>query len=98
MGYKILISPRAQSEIENIADYYALNSRIAPQLFIAKIKEAYEKLEKNPFYRIQYKRIRTVKIKRFPYSLYYIIHEEKYRVSILSCFHNKRDPQKRPGK
>jgi plasmid stabilization system protein ParE len=98
MGYKILISPRAQSEIENIADYYALNSSIAPQLFIAKIKEAYEKLEKNPFYRIQYKRIRAVKIKRFPYSLYYIINEEKYLVSILSCFHNKRDPQKRPGK
>jgi len=49
MGYKILISPRAQSEIENIADYYALNSSIAPQLFIAKIKEAYEKLEKIHF-------------------------------------------------
>jgi plasmid stabilization system protein ParE len=40
MGYKILISPRAQSELENIADYYARNSSIAPQLFIAKIKEA----------------------------------------------------------
>jgi len=98
MGYKILISPRAQSELENIADYYARNSSIAPQLFIAKIKEAYDKLEKNPFYRIQYKRIRAVKNKKFPYSQYYIIHEEKYQVCILSCFHNKRDPQKRPGK
>jgi hypothetical protein len=50
MGYKILISPRAQSEIENIADYYALNSSIAPQLFFSqKLKRLTKSLKKIHF-------------------------------------------------
>ena len=39
MAYKILVSPRAQHEIENAIDYYALNSSKAPELFIKFLKE-----------------------------------------------------------
>lgn len=96
MAYKIIVSPRAQKEIENAIDYYALYSVDAPINFIASLKEAYNTLETNPFFRVRYKNVRALKIKKFPHSLYFIINEDKNIVRVLSCFHNKRNPKKRP--
>lgn len=70
MAYKIIVSPRAQKEIENAIDYYALYSVDAPVNFIATLKEAYSTLEINPFFRVRYKNVRALKIKKFPHSLY----------------------------
>jgi len=96
MPYRIIISPRAQKEIENAIDYYALYSSSAPIHFIAILKEAYKVLEINPFFEIRYKNIRSFKLKKFPYSLYFIIYDHKNTIRILSCFHNKKNPNKRP--
>lgn len=49
MVYKIIISPRAQKEIENAIDYYALYSNDAPKQFIAEIKEVYATRNKSFF-------------------------------------------------
>ena len=97
MAYRIIVSPRAQKEIENAIDYYALYSVDAPVNFIASLKEAYNTLETNPFFRVRSKNVRAVKIKKFPHSLYFIINEDKNTVRVLSCFHNKRNPNKRPS-
>lgn len=97
MVYKIIVSPRAQKEIENAIDYYALYSADAPVNFIAGLKEAYATLEINPFYRVRYKNVRALKLKRFPHSIYFVINENQNTISVLSCFHNKRNPKKRPG-
>ena len=96
MIYKIIVSPRAQKEIENAIDYYAMYSVDAPINFLAVLKETYTTLEKTPFYRVRYKNASALKIKRFPHSLYFIIDEDNNTVKILSCFHNKRNPNKRP--
>lgn len=97
MAYKIIVSPRAQKEIENAIDYYALYSVDAPVNFIAVLKEAYTTLVTNPFLSsVRYKNVRALKIKRFPHSLYFVINEDNYIIKVLSCFHNKRNPNKRP--
>lgn len=49
MVYKVIISPRAQREIENAIDYYALYSLNAPVNFIAALQAAYDVLEKTLF-------------------------------------------------
>ena len=54
MAYKIIVSPRAQKEIENTIDYYALYSTDAPVNFITTLKESYLTLETNPFLRVRY--------------------------------------------
>ena len=96
MAYKIIVSPQAQREIENAIDYYALYSADAPTNFVAVVKEAYRTLEQNPFFRVRYKNIRALKLKMFPHSLYFTVHEDTNTVRVLSCFHNKRSPNKRP--
>ncbi len=94
--HKIIVSPRAQKEIENAIDYYALYSINAPINFISALQEAYCILETNPFYRVHYSKIRALRIKHFPHSLYFIINENKNTVRVLSCFHNKRNPNNLP--
>jgi plasmid stabilization system protein ParE len=96
MAYKIIVSLRAQKEIENAIDYYALYSVNAPTNFITALKEAYETLETNPFFRVRYKNVRALNLRRFPYALYFTIKENQNIVQVLSCFHNKRNPIKRP--
>ena len=96
MVYKVIISPRAQREIENAIDYYLLYSVEAPQAFIILLENSYDTLAENPFFRIRYKNIRALKIKKFPYSLYFVIQEKTKTVRILSCFDHKRNPDKRP--
>ncbi len=96
MAYRILISPRTQKEIENAVDYYALYSIDAPANFIVALKEAYTTLEISPFFSVRYKNIRALKLKRFPFTLYFVINEDQNTIRVLSCFHNKRNPGKRP--
>lgn len=96
MGYKILVSPRAQVEIEEAINFYLIESQQAPADFIQSLEATYQSLSINPFHRIQYKNIRALKIHKFPFSLYFIINRTKKTVRVLSCFHNKRSPGRRP--
>ena len=96
MVYKIIISPRAVKEIENAIDYYALYSESASHNLIASITDYYKTLEINPHFSIRYKNIRSLRIRRFPYSLFYVVNEKQKVIRILSCFHHKRNPKKMP--
>lgn len=96
MAYRVIISLRAQKEIEDAIDYYKLHSTDAPLDFIVSIREAYGILERNPFLRVRYKAVRAINLARFPYLLYFVINEKHNTVRVLSCFHNKRNPDRRP--
>jgi toxin ParE1/3/4 len=96
MAYNVIVSPDAQKEIENAVDFYASHSDNVPHIFIKTLIESYHILSVNPYFTIRYKNIRSLKLKRFPFSLYFIIDEKNSIVPILSCFHNKRNPINRP--
>jgi toxin ParE1/3/4 len=96
MAYKLIVSPRAQKEIENAIDYYLLGNTEAPKKFITLLQSTYAILTENPFFSIRYKKVRALKIKKFPFSLYFEINELNNTVRILACFHNKQNPNKRP--
>lgn len=93
MEYKIIVSLRAHQEIDDAIDYYRFYSLNAPVLFIEELKRAYNVLAQNPFFVVRYRNVRAIKIRRFPYSLYFTVNKSKKTVKILACFHNKRNPQ-----
>ncbi len=97
MAYKILVSPRAQQEIENAIEYYIIYGNDLPIKFVASLKSSYNTLGNSPHFRVVYKNIRSLKIRKFPYSLYFTVNEYSKTVRILACFHNKRNPNKRPS-
>ena len=96
MEYKLIISKRAQKDIEKALDFYIGKSTVAPARFIENLQKAYANILDQPFQRLRYKNIRSIKIRKLPYDLYFIINEEKLNIRILSCFHQKRNPNKRP--
>lgn len=96
MVYKVVVNVRAQKEIEEAINFYDLYSDVAPIYFITALKNAYNSLELNPFYRIRYKNVRAIKLRRFPFNLYFSVNEEQGLVTVLSCFNNKRNPKKKP--
>jgi toxin ParE1/3/4 len=96
MAYEVLVSPRAQYEIELAIDYYAQYSALAPSNFIKQLNNAYLLLKNNPFLVVRYKNIRSINLRKFPFTLFFVIDEKAFLVRILSCFHNRRSPIKRP--
>jgi toxin ParE1/3/4 len=97
MAFKIIVSPKAQTEIEDAIDYYSRFSKYAPINFIKSLLRTYRNLENGPYFKIQYRNIRAIKLYKFPYSLYFEIDENEKVVAVLSCFHNKRNPKNLPG-
>ena len=95
MAYSIVLTKRARKEIKKAIDYYELYSNVAPINFSAVLKDAFDTLTTYPFFAVRYKNVRTLKLKRFPYSLYFTVNKKNNTVSILSCFHNKQNPYRR---
>jgi toxin ParE1/3/4 len=98
MEYKVFISTKAQKEIENAIDYYSLINLRAQQKFAFEIIKAYSILIRNPFFAIRYNKIRSLKINKFPYSLFYTINSQKKTIDILAFLHQKKHPRKLPRK
>ena len=96
MEYKLIVSKRAQKEIEGAIDFYREKSQTSTPHFIENLEKSYAYILDRHYQRVRYKNIRSIKIKKFPYNLYFIINEEKQNIRILSCFHQKRNPMKRP--
>ncbi len=96
MGFRVIVSQRAQKEIGNAIDYYSLQSTDAPINFVLELQKTYEKLSEKPFYGFRYKNIRALKIRKFPYLLYFILNEKQLTVNGIACFHGKRNPKRRP--
>jgi len=96
MEFNIRVSPRAQNEIDNAIEYYQNQSNQAPQKFLESLTASYSQLKTNPWFAKRYKNVRSLKLNRFPYSLFYIIMENNNTVEILACFHNKRHPRFNP--
>ncbi len=94
MAHKIIVTLRAQLEIEDAYDFYAMSSTVAPTDFIAEIEDAYRKLSLNPFYLIRYKNFRALPLKKFPFILIYLIEENT--VVIKACFHTSKNTSKYP--
>jgi len=88
MVYKVILSPRAQQEIDLAASFYFERSIYAGQQFKIALQMAFNHLETFPFQVVRYKNIRSLKLKRFPFSLFYIASDKRPLVKALDCFHN----------
>jgi mRNA-degrading endonuclease RelE of RelBE toxin-antitoxin system len=96
MVYNLIVSPRAQKEIEKAIDSYIPNYADIPNNFVIQLVRVLNTLKINPFFRIRYKNVRSLKLKKYPYSLYFVVNENRNVVKIISCFHNKLNPEKQP--
>jgi len=94
--YIITFRKRASKEYLATIDWYKDQSFQACENFIETIQSALKFIADSPYtYRNSYKNFREFKIKKFPFTVVYLVDEEKQFVIITSIFHNKRNPAKK---
>lgn len=97
MGYKILVTPIAQTQFEEAITYYLKVATANVALnFSNVVEKAYSKLEINPHFQIRVKNYRAIPTEIFPYLIFFEILEEENIVKILSVFNTHQNPKKYP--
>lgn len=93
MSFLVRFEPAAEAEIVEAFHWYEQQSPGLGSEFLRSVKQAEAMLARNPLqYQVQYKEVRRAYLRRFPYALHYIV--EKEVVSVLACFHFRRDPKR----
>ncbi|WP_213521434.1 hypothetical protein [Nonlabens sp.] len=62
--------------------------------FDKEIEVAYTALELNPFFKVRYKNVRGLPLKKFPFIIFYTLDEVNKIVEIRSVFNTHQDPAK----
>jgi plasmid stabilization system protein ParE len=96
MPYKYVFDSVAAEEYEAAFLWYQNQSEISGDRLIIEVQEAIDKICDDPYrYRNNYKSIRETALKKFPYSIAYLIDEAKKQIVIISLFHHRRNPRKK---
>ncbi|HEX4950296.1 MAG TPA: type II toxin-antitoxin system RelE/ParE family toxin [Blastocatellia bacterium] len=91
MSYQVIIRPEAAEEVQVAFDWYEEKSKGLGLEFLRTAEACLEKIRRNPLsYPLAYKQTRKAVLRKFPYSLFYVVEDET--IIVLACFHGKRNP------
>jgi toxin ParE1/3/4 len=88
----LLISDEARLDIIDAFSCYEVQQVGLGQQFEKCLDEGFTELQQHPnSFQKKYKEVRIYHIHRFPYGVYYLIHESE--IKIMGVFHTSRNPQ-----
>jgi plasmid stabilization system protein ParE len=97
MNRKLNLRPLAEAELAEAVDWYETRGKGLGAEFVRAVDAAMATIQRNPDqYQIIKGHIRRAVLRRFPYSLIYVASEQE--VTVLACFHGRRDPQRWIGR
>ena len=92
MKRSILITPEAETDIEEAFRWYEEALRGLGAGFLECLEKGVESIRDNPeMFPIVYRNVRRLLVRRFPYGIFYIVSENL--ITILAVFHARRDPE-----
>ncbi|OXA80627.1 hypothetical protein SAMN05444397_105160 [Flavobacterium aquidurense] len=89
---EIIILLRADLEADEIAEYYESLSNGLGTKFINEYQDYVETLKTFPFFEEKYNVVRTLPLKKFPYTIHFTVDENEKIVSIQAVTSNYQDP------
>jgi plasmid stabilization system protein ParE len=93
----LIIRPEAEAEIADAYDYYEAVSEGLGAAFLLAVEACLNGIERSPeMYAVIYKDVRRGLLRRFPYSIFYLVEQEA--IVVLACFHVRRDPKQWQGR
>ena len=92
MNYLLTVRKDAELDINSAFEYYE-NQRVGlGHDFLLCIEECMYKIERNPMhYKVIYKELRRIAVRRFPYRILYLVQNNS--VIVTAVFHARKDPQ-----
>ena len=96
MAFKYILLDVAQIEYEESIQWYAARSGPAAVNFIKAVDAALLLICANPQrWRNKYKNYHELGLKKYPFSIIYIINEAEEMIVVTSIYHHKRNPKNR---
>ena len=91
MNYKLIIRPEAELDLEDAFLWYESQDIGLGSEFVRAIDNCISMIGRNPLsYSLIYQEARRALVRRFPYSILYLVEEDT--VFVIGCFHSKRNP------
>ncbi len=91
MNYGLIISPETELDLEDAFVWYESQDNGLGSEFVRSIDNCMSSIGRNPMsYAIVYQEARRALVRRFPYSIFYLV--ENDTVFVIGCFHSKRNP------
>jgi plasmid stabilization system protein ParE len=95
MSFQLLFKPRAEAEIADAFAWYDQPTIRQGEVFLSELERVERFIRLNPLlYPEVEQAIRRANLRRFPYSLFYVVDGDV--INVLSCFHQHRAPGARP--
>lgn len=92
MTRRLVVSPEAEADIEEAAQWYLERSRELSSAFSEMVERAVSSVADHPFrYRKIQEEVRRAPLDRFPYQIAYEVFDDE--VVIWACTHVRRDPE-----
>lgn len=92
MSYLLTVRREAELDIDSTFEYFEMQRVGLGHDFFLCIEECLSKIERNPIhYRIIYKELRRIAVRRFPYRILYLVQNNS--VIMTAVFHARKDPQ-----
>ncbi len=91
--YTLVYFPGSLQDIEDAVDYYNQQQGGLGNRFILDVEKTIASIKRNPFFAsVKYDRVRCAGLRKFPFSVHYIIDEENFCVIITAVFNTWREP------
>ena len=90
--FEIIILLRADLEVDEIAEYYESLSNGLGTKFFNEYQEYVETLHTFPFFEEKYNTVRTLPLKKFPYTIHFTVDEVNKIVTVYAVTSNYQDP------
>lgn len=93
MSLELIVRPPAKREIAEADAYYAPYGKA--DAFLAALDQTFTQIADRPLmYPIVYEDVRRALVRRFPYSVFFVV--EHTRAVVLAVHHQHRNPAARP--
>jgi plasmid stabilization system protein ParE len=94
MEFSYLLTKIAQNDYEVSLEWYLERSSQAAEKFMLAVDDTLELICNNPYrWRNQYKNFYQLTLKKYPFTIIYIIEEAV--IIVTAIYHQKRNPKKR---
>jgi plasmid stabilization system protein ParE len=89
MAFKIIFKSLAYNDIDEAVEWYESNSKGLGKRFLHEIELLLLRISASPFnYRVYHKTVRRILFNKFPYKIYYVVHQDT--IVVLGIYHGKR--------
>jgi len=92
MSYKIILTKRANQDLQQIINFYSEKSKKTTQEFLKMIISDFDFIGENPKgCPIAFSKVRRKVMTKFPFNIFYKIRTRKKEVIVARIWHQKRD-------